>query len=114
MEKRRLIDANALWKALKASHDQIMANGDIMGSMGGTIKGVLDLVEEIPTEDVEPVRHGHWVDKNPFYKDFAPARYVCSECGRAVEHFQCKTVTEQYPYCHCGAKMDGGKENAVD
>ena len=58
------------------------------------------------TVDAEPVRHGHWIDKNPFYKNFAQAIYVCSECGRAVEHFQCKTVTEQYPYCHCGAKMD--------
>lgn len=26
--------------------------------------------------------------------------FICSECGRHEE--------EQHPYCHCGAKMDGG------
>lgn len=28
--------------------------------------------------------------------------FVCSECGRHE--------LKQYPYCRCGAKMDGGKE----
>lgn len=28
--------------------------------------------------------------------------FVCSECGSHEE--------EKFPYCHCGAKMDGGKE----
>lgn len=30
--------------------------------------------------------------------------YICSECGRVVIDFE--------PYCHCGAKMDGGKQDA--
>lgn len=30
--------------------------------------------------------------------------YMCSECGRVVLDLE--------PYCHCGAKMDGGKQDA--
>ena len=29
--------------------------------------------------------------------------YECSECG--------KVVSKQYPYCNCGAKMDGGNSD---
>ena len=36
-----------------------------------------------------------WQDDESCYEHF-----VCSVCGRHEE--------EQHPYCHCGAKMDGG------
>ena len=50
-------------------------------------------VLEAPAADVEPVRHGEWVDNVTCYS--------CSLCRR-VER-------TKEPYCHCGAKMDGGK-----
>ena len=53
-------------------------------------------LDDVPVADVEPVRHGHWIESVIGYVD-------CSECG-AVSDWES-------PYCpRCGAKMDG-KEN---
>lgn len=81
------------------------------------IKALEDMHEEIlkiPTVDVEPVRHGHWMPNRVtletkvyaggqfFTKgDILMYGYVCSECGRWEGNKE--------PFCNCGAKMDGGK-----
>lgn len=53
--------------------------------------------------DVAPVVHARWVS----FLDgdhIMPERYYrCSRCGRVESRRQ--------PYCHCGAKMDGGDES---
>ena len=57
--------------------------------------------ELIPAADVEPVRHGHWIN------DIGYAGWTCSECG---DHEGNKTDK----YCHnCGAKMDGEEQEHV-
>lgn len=61
-------------------------------------------ISQIPTADVEEVRHGKWI-KNERYvydsEDNPVAKigedFTCSECHRI-------SVREE-PYCHCGAKM---------
>lgn len=62
--------------------------------------------DNIPTADVEEVRHGewiplkqkkHWADTETISTDIVG--FCCSECG-AEEKFK-------HRYCHCGAKMDG-------
>lgn len=53
--------------------------------------------------DVEEVKHGEWIlTKTEFGWNGSeyPAEYTCSVCGRKEE--------KEEPYCHCGAKMDGG------
>ena len=70
-----------------------------------TSEDVKEWLDEAPTIEAEPVRHGYW--KN---------RCVCSECGRA---YGPKNVGQMphYNYCpNCGAKMDAKeeKENAED
>ena len=65
---------------------------------------VFDAVESVPAADVAPVVHGEWiVTKTEFGWNSAeyPTEYTCSVCGR--------TERQTEPYCHCGAKMDGGK-----
>ena len=60
----------------------------------------VDDIDNAPTIDVAPVKHGHWiqVDKN---------KRECSNCGIIV-------LIAVYPhgdknYCpNCGARMDGG------
>lgn len=49
---------------------------------------------------LEPVRHGEWV-KMVFTDSGKFAGYKCSECGLIAKR--------KFSYCHCGAKMDGGK-----
>lgn len=56
---------------------------------------------EATAADVVEVKHGHW-KQNPHCKRI----YFCSECGRHIEDGS-NTPTEFFPYCHCGAKMDG-------
>ena len=67
--------------------------------------------DEFPTADVAPVAHGPWcVCKIRSIETV----FYCSECKRTVtvgnDFFgeAPQSVSAAYPYCHCGAKMDGG------
>lgn len=56
-------------------------------------------IENQPTVDAEPVRHGKWVGKED-------QRWHCSECGGIAPKGY------RYNYCpDCGAKMDEVEEN---
>ena len=77
----------------------------------GVIRVSTELWEELARiiENSEEAKHGEWL---PDYETFVdeweresePVQtgWVCSLCGR--QEFN------REPYCHCGAKMDGGKE----
>jgi len=55
----------------------------------------VEIVEDAPTIEAEPVRHGQWIPDDYEYNH-------CSECG--FEHDEPEYVT---PYCpNCGANMD--------
>lgn len=62
------------------------------------------MIDEVPTADVEPIRHAHWIihDKTlaVSFGEFAVVGHYfeCSSCGRTEDHKE--------PYCNCGAKMD--------
>lgn len=62
---------------------------------------VLNYLLASPTVDVEEIRHREW-KQNPHCKRI----YFCSECGRHIEDGSFRPY-ENFPYCHCGAKMDG-------
>jgi hypothetical protein len=82
------------------------------------IRALLDAVDSCPTADVVEVRHGEWEIKSRSYRmidDYDEEMYVeCPFCKRTFyvpyEFDDEKTLAyarENYPYCHCGAKMDG-------
>ena len=72
--------------------------------------------EKFPAANVAPVVHGEWIEYhgqsylvhpmkydecgNPILQDYIS--YECSQCGRKA--------SEPHPYCHCGARMDGGNK----
>ena len=61
-------------------------------------------INEMPTVDTAPVRHGRWIDHQ--YKEYPIGRYECSACGA-------KHDMEWY-YCpNCGAKMDAEDEDGA-
>lgn len=119
----RLIDGNKLVKDLKAMQRQF----DV-GALEELIRGI----EEQPTIEAEPVRHGQWV----WHEDWGhssiseppelfDAYWICSACGTDLlqylkSHFpdiptytECSEEVPTLEHCpHCGAKMDGGAENA--
>lgn len=64
-------------------------------------------LKKLPAADVAPVVHGRWEQ----VKEWATkAKHRCSVCGREIMS-AVKVNIEKYPYCHCGAKMDGGADN---
>ena len=69
-------------------------------------EAVIRMLNDAPAVDAEPVRHGRWIECiKTNHKAYPPytykAGYECLLCGR-IER------TDKEPYCHCGAKMDGG------
>lgn len=64
----------------------------------------IDMIEDAPAADVAQVVHGQWEQVK---KWATKAKYRCSVCGREIMS-AVKVNIEKYPYCHCGAKMDGG------
>lgn len=61
-------------------------------------------LEGEPAADVEPVRHGRWMLIRP---GEWTATLKCSECGRHITVDPKRSDLDmEYPYCHCGAKMD--------
>lgn len=92
----RIIDADEL-KALRELY--------IQGKLQ-FVENEYDLIDKCPTIDAEPVRHGRWrFDSAWMNEDGVVNDYFCSCCGRIIS-VDCKAELENYPYCHCGAKMD--------
>ena len=83
----------------------------------------IDAVLSIPAADVVEVKHGNWSIRCKTHHDTHTGEYdeefylECSSCGREVWDIDPADVCNygklvaQYPYCHCGAKMDGGADN---
>lgn len=63
-------------------------------------------IEDTPTEDVAPVRHGRWEKPTKLYPFWD---WKCSECGcEEYRQADSKGQYRQMAYCpNCGAKMDG-------
>ena len=65
---------------------------------------VFDTIDNFPTADVAPVRHGEWVEED--------TAITCPICTRSYDtDFEIKrNVISNFDYCpNCGAKMDGDK-----
>lgn len=91
----RLIDADELLKKC------FTIDGDDFTSFKGVSD---DDIKEAQTVDAAPVVHAHWKYDTSFGTNKV---YVCSKCNRPIivcpENGQ---NLKDYPYCHCGAKMD--------
>lgn len=75
--------------------------------------GVRTIIAGMPAADVAPVVHGRWDDSGRYTFPGGSTAVRCTECGCAL------TVSEfrlnNWNYCPvCGAKMDGGDNDAVD
>lgn len=90
--------------AVKIVEKYSLANGSVLGRHSGLADCIASEIAALPAADIAPVVHGRWIS----FLDgdhIMPERYYrCSRCGRVESRRQ--------PYCHCGAKMDGGEANA--
>lgn len=68
----------------------------------------IDIIEDAPAADVAPVVHAEWV----VCGDGDNVPWMCSHCGKTTAH---KYKVMYGEYCpNCGAKMDGGDNDAAD
>lgn len=113
-KKPRLIDADALLKVVEDRYLSACAQAKPNARKNGRgihygiaigMNFVRNVINELPTIDAEPVRHGWWVQGNIRPKSYFRLCSVCKKlayfCGEGCS----------YKYCpNCGAKMDGGAE----
>lgn len=69
------------------------------------VADAIDIIEESPTIEAVPVRHGRWIVKdNPNWRAYSI--HECSLCGYYV-HDTKLAKRDTMRYCqNCGAKMD--------
>lgn len=81
---------------------QLVSDGEYCGYCTDDIR-----IGSIPAADVAPVVHGKWYHTGE-------VEWSCTNCGNVIatkDSWECPTKQ----YCdECGARMDGGKENAAD
>lgn len=78
-----------------------------------TVSYVESIIKEQPAADVEPVRHGRWIWHEEAFE------YECPDCHCRFDYDKTYELFDhgfQFAnYCpYCGAKMDGGVEDAAD
>lgn len=67
------------------------------------IDHALNSIKNIPSADVQPVKHGRWIDG-----DCRCVTAVCSNCNRLRLGNGAKSAMRLALYCEkCGARMDG-------
>jgi hypothetical protein len=102
-KKTKLIDANALKLALyydvsKGTYGEFIDGSEV----SLTDREILKLIDQQPTIDAEPVKHGKWIkaDSQQYFRKHYPC-FTCSECGYR------KDSQKKWNYCpNCKARMD--------
>lgn len=117
----RLIDADALAdelmerycndcdrrKGIKNGKYRIIYNIGEAPCRACAVGDMTDELEDAPTVDAEPVRHGRWQEET--YMD--GTYWECSVCGYEWDLIEGTPTENRMNYCpQCGVKMDGGDD----
>lgn len=92
-------------EAIKIFQDKIktMEHGAICCDYGNDKDAFLLAILSIQALEQEQ-KMGHWIKENSIH-GWDGNSYQCSECGRSI-HLDLEVEDlNDYPYCHCGAKM---------
>ena len=99
MAEKEYIEREAAYKACEAYFSGVCVY-DVSASE--VINDFEEVIDAVPTADVAPVKHGHWIYEN-FYTH-------CSVCGKMAIYDKYGQEVES-DYCpRCGAKMGGEVE----
>lgn len=104
----RLIDAEALVRRAIERHKRAMG-----ASVGHGMGVITNMIYDAPTIDAVPVVHGRWECVNE-----SENVWMCSGengCENEILLLEGTPTENQWDFCpHCGAKMDGGAEDAEE
>ena len=108
----RLVDADEIMEKLGIFNDHVHGNEHFLYG----IETAREIVDNSPTVDASPVVHGQWIKMVGMMPPEYHGHYNCSECGWHMKGLRNSwTREEELSYCpNCGAKMDGGDDNAPD
>lgn len=73
---------------------------------------IYNVIKSAPAADVQEIKHGEWIK---MYNNPDDGNYYCSECHHSIDIATGREtpIDREFFYClHCGAKMDGGNNNA--
>lgn len=103
----RQIDADALKEVFIQTLENIKSNPRMTGQemhIITAIHTVGQMIDDAPTIDAEPVRHGKW--NIEISDDKFTATYRCSECGHKFKWMYDSVFPPVFNYCQkCGARM---------
>ena len=69
-----------------------------------SVDDMLSYVDDFPSADVQPVRHGRWTDKRTIEHD---GEWYCSVCNKEITIYMGPDRPDRYRYCpNCGAMME--------
>lgn len=91
--------------AVKIAEKYGLANGSVLGRHTGLADCIASEIATIPAADVAPVVHGRW----------GTGRFNLETGNYEKQCTRCRNFSKEYgkPYCpNCGAKMDGGDNDA--
>jgi hypothetical protein len=114
----RLIDADNVLELFRAEYQNtknLIKQGEKhLDSLAEGYTEAAHIIKHIsPTVDAVPVVHGRW---KLLHKGGWTSVFVCSVCGRRETITESESYNSQhkmpkeYPYCHCGARMDGDSD----
>lgn len=97
----RLIDADTLKKEMcKSTCNVPLTRMEVCGKVCREQR----IIDNAPTVEAEPVRHGHWIEKDWVDGD---TYYDCSACGHSWVTIEGTPQDNEMNYCpYCGAHMD--------
>ena len=87
--------------AVKIAEKYGLANGSVLGRHTGLADCIARDISELPAADVAEVVHGRWIASHDEF------------CSCSICEYPVYVGWNQTKYCpNCGAKMDGGCEDA--
>lgn len=117
----RMIDADILTEGIKKYFCNVCSEPEIGKCKACDIAEILSMIDDTPTIDAEPVKHGAWIEKKPSRMKWIPdesdditeeettiedmIEQKCSICQRWSIKFAYHIEMNFCP--NCGAKMDG-------
>ena len=107
MAERRFIDANNLIEEIREERCYNCRNFKDMKCDYCSTADYIYMIEDMPTADVAPVVHGHWIEKEKYSFGIM---YDCSLCDNRI-----LDNGYSWNYCpNCGAKMDEKEDKHED